>query len=356
MMGQPAPRVFGKPARARRRFVGPRIGFVAFMALAGAGLLWTLQGPRFSGESRLRISPALLNLGRGERRSPSSSDAAPLDNRDFSGAKDDENTPDDMVLISGGRFWMGASLGADDEWPRHETELDRFWIDVHEVTRSEYSRFVAATGYATTAERAGYSWVFDGAARHWRPTRGASWRMPNGHDTAALDEPVTQVSWSDAQAFAKWRGKRLPTEAEWECAAAGGLADADYPWGRDLRTEGRYEANYWQGWFPDRDLGSDGFTGVAPVRWFRANRFGLHDMAGNVWEWCADWHASDYYQYAPTRNPRGPAQGEARSSTRRILAERRRTRAAGSRCMRDHLAPGVAREDIGFRCARDAQP
>jgi formylglycine-generating enzyme len=340
--------------RRAKRGLWLRRGFVGVFALSGAGLLWVIQGPRFSGEPRSRLSPASLGIALYQSDSPPNG-AADLGASDGK-AVGDSTAPSDMMLIAGGQFWMGSSLGAVDEQPRHETRLERFWIDIHEVTKGQYAKFIQATGYVTTAERVGYSWIFDRQGKHWRPEPAASWRMPDGHDVAAADMPVTQVSWSDVDAYARWAGKRLPTEAEWEYAAAGGLIDADYPWGRDLRTQGRYEANYWQGWFPDQDLGSDGFVGTAPVRSYRANRYGLYDMAGNVWEWCGDWHAADYYQYTPTSSPRGPATGEARVLRGGSWLSAENSSRGLKVYAREHLAPSLAREDIGFRCARDAAP
>jgi formylglycine-generating enzyme required for sulfatase activity len=261
-----------------------------------------------------------------------------------------------MARIPAGDYWIGSASGAEDEQPRHAVRLEAFWIDVHEVTSVEFAAFVAATGYLTVAQRAGHAWVFDRERKAWRLGKNASWRLPDGREPAAPNEPVTQVCWSDAVAFARWAGKRLPSEAEWEAAAAGGLFDAAYPWGRELRPQGRYEANYWQGWFPDEDLGKDGFRGVAPIRSFRPNRYGLYDMAGNVAEWCADWHSEDYYQSGQMANPVGPAEGDAKvlRGGSWISAENA-FRSLLCIYARQHLPPTVAREDVGFRCARDAE-
>jgi len=259
-----------------------------------------------------------------------------------------------MALVPAGKYWIGSPRGAEDEQPRHAAQLDAFWIDLHEVTMAEFAAFVRATDYITIAQRVGYSWVYDAERKCWRPGQNACWRLPDGRQPAAPNEPVTQVAWSDAEAYARWAGKRLPSEAEWEAAAAGGLNDAIYPWGRELRPQGRYEANYWQGWFPDQDLGRDGYRGVAPVRSYRANRYGLYDMAGNVAEWCADWHSADYYQSAPSVRPPGPAQGEAKVVRGGSwLSAENVHRSLMCIYAREHLPPPVARQDLGFRCVRD---
>ena len=209
---------------------------------------------------------------------------------------------------------MGTTDGPAHETPVHDVELAAFFIDRTEVTVEAFARFVEATGYRTEAERFGWSGVFDPATREWGPVNGATWRQPDGPAAppARGDEPVTQVSWNDAEAFARWAGKRLPTEAEWEYAARGGLDQAPYTWGQDLRPRGRPVANWWQGPFPAQDTGEDGFRGRAPVGHFAANGFGLVDVTGNVWEWCADWFDESYYTASPRRAPSGPAAGTER--------------------------------------------
>jgi sulfatase modifying factor 1 len=250
-------------------------------------------------------------------------------------------TPEGMSWIPGGEFSMGT-IEADDSLcaapgltldarPVHRVYVDGFWMDQAEVTNEQFEKFVRATGYVTVAERTakpgvagtGGAVVFtpaDGpvaphdSARCWRFIKGASWRHPAGL-SSTLDGkktfPVVDVAYEDAAAYAKWAGKRLPTEAEWECAARGGAAGRLYVWGDELNPGGRWLANLYQGDFPARDTGEDGFAGMAPVRQFPPNAYGLYDMAGNAWEWCADWYRANYYDDLVragrvAHNPRGP--------------------------------------------------
>jgi formylglycine-generating enzyme required for sulfatase activity len=239
----------------------------------------------------------------------------------------------DMVWIPSGTFWMGSDEGQTDERPVHEVTVDGFWIDKTEVTNEQFEKFVRATGYVTLAERkpdpkdfpgvplenlvAG-SVVFspppgevplDNHYAWWSYVRGANWRHPEGPDSTIQGRekhPVVHVSWDDAMAYAKWAGKRLPTEAEWEFAARGGLARQPYVWGKEQVPGGKWQANIWQGRFPNENTMADGFKGAAPVASFPPNGYGLYDMAGNVWEWCADWYLPDYYAHSPKENPPGP--------------------------------------------------
>jgi len=260
-----------------------------------------------------------------------------------------------MVRIPEGTFRMGNSLSAyADQHPAHDVFVGSFWMDEHEVTNRQFAQFVAQTDYQTTAERRGWSLVFDRKTGEWAKTQGADWRHPGGPETSLVgrDElPVVHVSWYDARAYARWAGKRLPTEAQWEYASRAGLRDADFPWGHRELIDGRYQANCSQGWFPE-DLAADGFATLAPVKSYRPNRFGLYDTAGNVWEWCEDWYAEDYYRSSPRENPAGPARGRMR--VRRggswVCAA-----GDGSGCKvstRSKCDPDVCYQDVGFRCVR----
>ncbi|TCC28772.1 formylglycine-generating enzyme family protein [Kribbella sindirgiensis] len=242
----------------------------------------------------------------------------------------------EQIMLSGGSFAMGNSNGdenaADGETPVHQVELAPFSIDATSVTNADFARFADATGYRTEAETFGYSAVFHLALAAepdevmgpasgtpwWVGVRHADWRHPGGSrsDLDGLDDhPVVHVSWHDAVAYSKWAGRRLPTEAEWEFAARGGLEDARYPWGDDLiddPTDGRWRCNIWQGEFPRTNTEEDGYLTTAPVRTFQPNGYGLWQMVGNVWEWCADWFGPRYYKFSPAENPPGPSLGAAR--------------------------------------------
>jgi sulfatase modifying factor 1 len=243
-----------------------------------------------------------------------------------------------MVALPGGEFPIGGNdpdaFPADGEGPVRTVRLSPYFIDATTVTNRQFAAFVKATGYQTDAERFGWSYVFyaligpaakpavkDGVvpdAPWWLPVQEATWRSPEGpgSDVATRPNyPVVHVSWHDAAAYAAWAGKRLPTEAEWEHAARGGLEHARFPWGDDLTPRGGHRCNIWQGDFPYHNTAEDGYLGPAPVKAFRANGYGLYNTSGNVWEWCADrwsmdWHAADRPE---TRiDPQGPPDGEAR--------------------------------------------
>lgn len=313
------------------------------------------QAPRISGGNRQELQPVATS----QQKSPSQKTANP-----FESAEEDKQAeflqtvalnvppeqppPEGMVWVPGGEFSMGSldpreSIcgGPDamqDARPIHRVFVDGFWMDATEVTNREFKRFVDATGYITVAERppspeevpgvpadqlvAG-SVVFTPTSepvslteylRWWRFEPGTNWKHPEGSQSDLKgrdDYPVVHVAYPDVEAFCKWAGKRLPSEAEWEFAARGGVAGELYPWGNDLRPGDKWMANIWQGTFPVKDEHADGAAGIAPVKQYPPNQYGLYDMAGNVWEWCADLYRPDYYrmladQGGVARNPTGP--------------------------------------------------
>jgi sulfatase modifying factor 1 len=212
-----------------------------------------------------------------------------------------------LLVLPGGTFTMGSTeqrYPADGEGPPRPVRVDGFRISAHAVSNADFTAFVAATGYLTTAEREGWSFVFAGllprhfpptravaAAPWWRQVPGATWRRPEGAGSALdgrEDHPVVHVSWLDARSYCRWAGGRLPDEAEWEYAARGGLDGARFPWGDELTPGGEHRMNVFQGRFPEHDTGEDGFIGTAPVDAFPPNGYGMYNATGNVWEWCAD--------------------------------------------------------------------
>ncbi len=236
--------------------------------------------------------------------------------------------PDAMVWLPGGKFIMGSDRHYPEEAPAQLESVGGFWIDRYPVTNSQFQAFVAATGHWTLAERPADASAYPGAEaamlapasivftppshpvdlsdpyRWWSYVPGADWQHPGGPCTSLrerLDHPVTHVAWPDALAYANWAGKQMPTEAEWEYAARGGLTGAEFAWGDEISPGGRYLANTWQGEFPYQNLQLDGYAGTSPVGAFPANGYGLHDMIGNVWEWTSDWYADRHF--AATNTP-----------------------------------------------------
>jgi len=239
----------------------------------------------------------------------------------------------EQAAVPAGRFLMGDSSGdrnpQDGELPLHEVKLDAFRIDATSVTNASFARFVAETGYRTEAEEFGFSAVFHLAVSApqedltgrapgspwWIGVRGADWQHPGGAGSTIVgmeDHPVVHVSWNDAQAYCRWAGRRLPTEAEWEYAARGGLEGKKFPWGDEEVDEGGWRANIWQGSFPTHNSLEDGYLTTAPTRSFEPNGYGLWQPVGNVWEWCEDWFSPDYYRHSPITRPAGPERGQAR--------------------------------------------
>ncbi|WP_312790761.1 formylglycine-generating enzyme family protein [Sphingobacterium sp.] len=239
-----------------------------------------------------------------------------------------------MILVKGGQFLMGSS-NFEDSKPLHQVELTSFYMDEHEVTNAQFAQFVKETGYVTVAERELDPKDFPGVdpkmlvpgsavfskpnelnslnnyLMWWEYVPGANWQHPEGPNSSIKDKmnyPVVQVAYEDAAAYAKWAGKRLPTEAEWEYAARARKDANDdlYYWGKELKPNGQWAANIYQGKFPVQDSKEDGFEGTAPVKSFQANALGLYDMEGNVWEWCADLYRPDYYEHSTAANPKGP--------------------------------------------------
>jgi formylglycine-generating enzyme required for sulfatase activity len=315
--------------------------------------------------------------------------------------------PEGMAWIPGGEFSMGCvdprrlPFGGNDPMvdarPVHRVRVDGFWIDTHEVTNARFAAFVKETGYVTVAERPPRPEDFPGAPpenlvagsivfaapegpvplrdgsgqahlRWWSYVPGACWRHPTGPGSSIEghdDDPVVHVAYEDAEAFARWAGKRLPTEAEWEFAARGGLTGATYPWGDEFRPGGRWMANTWQGRFPLENTAADGFAGIAPVGRYPANGYGLFDMSGNVWEGCSDWYRPDTYareaRNGLAANPRGPAD----SFDPQEPGQAKRVQRGGSFLCTDQYCSryivgtrgkgeiSSSTNHIGFRCVQD---
>jgi formylglycine-generating enzyme len=279
-----------------------------------------------------------------------------------------------MVLLDAAEFLMGSvdrcSYPADGEGPVRRVRLTPFWIDSVPVTNRQFARFVAETDYVTECERIGWSFVFAGLlpddvrskrgvgrAPWWRQIEGASWRHPEGpgSNLAGRDEhPVVHVTWNDADAYASATGRRLPTEAEWEYAARGGLEGMPYPWGDELEPGGGHRMNVWQGDFPRENTCADGYFATSPVDAFPANAYGLHDMTGNTWEWCADWFSRDFQLRDRRLNPAGPLAGTHKSvrggSYLSHVSHSRRYRVSA----RNARLPDWSSGNLGFRCAARA--
>jgi sulfatase modifying factor 1 len=315
------------------------------------------------------------------------------------------NTPDGMAWIPGGEFSMGVQNAPDmnevgmqattDSRPVHRVYVDGFWMDKTDVTNEEFAKFAKATGYVTVAERTPRAEDFPGAPpenlvagsvvfsppghavslkdhfQWWSYVKGASWRHPLGALSDIKEKgkyPVVHIAHEDALAYAKWAGKRLPTEAEWEFAARGGLSGKPFVWGDQFRPNGKWMANTYQGKFPVKgmDKGEDGFVGIAPVAHYPPNGYGLYDMAGNVWQWTSDWYRPDYYARLAAvggvaRNPQGPDSPFDPSEP----TEKKKVHRGGSFLCTDQYCSryivgtrgkgevSTATNHLGFRCVKD---
>jgi formylglycine-generating enzyme required for sulfatase activity len=280
-----------------------------------------------------------------------------------------------LIVLPGGEFLMGSDADegepGDGEGPARQVRLEPFRIARTAVTNRQFAAFVQATGHVSYAEEVGASFVFAGLlpddfpptrglvdAPWWREVPQACWLRPEGPGSSwrgRKDHPVVHVSWHDALAFCNWAGLRLPTEAQWEYAARGGLVGQRYPWGDELTPGGEHRCNVWQGRFPSRNECHDGHAGTAPADAFPANGFGLHNACGNTWEWCADWFSATH-PAAPRHDPVGPAQG-----TRRVIRGGSYL-CHESYCFRFRVAarsanlPEATAGHMGFRCAADPLP
>jgi formylglycine-generating enzyme len=316
-----------------------------------------------------------------------------------------QEPPDGMIWIAGGEFSMGAPdppdmnpvgmQATEDSRPIHRVYVDGFWMDQTDVTNKQFAKFVRATGYVTVAERKPRAEDFPAAPpenlvagsvvfappdhpvplndhfQWWAYVKGANWRHPLGprSDLKGKENyPVVHVAYEDAMAYAKWAGKRLPTEAEWEFAARGGLAGKPFVWGDEFRPKGKWMANTFQGHFPNIDSGDDGYVGIAPIAQFPANPYGLYDMAGNVWQWTSDWYRPDYYRQLASagdvaRNPQGPESSYDPSEP----GQAKKVHRGGSFLCTDQYCSryivgtrgkgevSTGTNHLGFRCVRDAQ-
>ncbi len=293
-----------------------------------------------------------------------------------------------MVKILGGKFEMGSN-DFNDAKPIHTVSVNSFWMDEHEVTNAQFAQFVKETGYRTVAERPLDPRDFPGVdpemlkpgsavfampdrvdglenpLQWWNYVVGASWKSPEGPNSSIQQKenrPVVHIAYQDAEAYAQWAGKRLPTEAEWEYAAKTNQHNKEiYYWGEEKTENGKWPANIFQGNFPVKDTGEDGFIGLAPVKSYPANAWGLYDMEGNVWEWCADYYRPDYYQSSSVDNPKGPIDSydpQEPGAVKRVqrggsflcndmYCERYK---AGSRGKGEVNSPT---SNVGFRCVKD---
>lgn len=299
----------------------------------------------------------------------------PLTKSNHKEVSKNEISTDGMVFLPGGDFLMGTNstegFASDGESPAKNITINPFYMDKYAVTNEQFAEFVEATDYKTEAEQFGWSFVFysfisEVTARKvqqtvpgtpwWAVVEGAYWKHPEGPDSSIqdrLNHPVVHISWNDALAYCNWAGKRLPTEAEWEYAARGGLEQKKYVWGDTLTPNGQHQCNIWQGSFPVSNTAEDGYVGTAPVDAYESNHYGLYNMAGNVWEWCSDWFTRNNEDKGGTVNPKGPEIGEAKSMRggsylcHRSYCNRYRVAARSSN------TPDSSTGNLGFRCVAD---
>lgn len=324
-------------------------------------------------------------------------------NNDLSKIIPANDSTEGMILIPAGSFMMGAGdkEGRSDEYPQHKVTVDSFLIDATEVTNAEFTKFIYATGYTTTAEKKpdwnelkrqlapgtpkpdesllipaslvftppGHPVPLNDVSQWWEWRQGASWKHPQGPESDIVGKdnyPVVQISWYDAMAYCKWAKKRLPTEAEWEWAARGGLINKKYPWGDETIETGRVKANTWQGNFPDNNTKVDHYYLSSPVKTYAPNHYGLYDMAGNVWEWCSDWYREDYYDQLKKLESHDPAGPTAGFDPMQPLIPKKVMRGGSFLCnpsyckgyrvtARMKTSPDTGLEHTGFRCVKNPQ-
>ncbi|WP_223635498.1 formylglycine-generating enzyme family protein [Planococcus sp. 4-30] len=311
----------------------------------------------------------------GKRTAVSVASSQKSTNGEINSLRREDESKENMVYIPGGHFLMGTEdkdgFPADGEGPVHKVSVKPFYMDKYAVSNQDFRTFVEETGYATEAEEYGWSFVFhlfltEAAMKKatqkvqqtpwWIVVEGASWKCPEGPGTSIddrLDHPVIHISWNDAKAYCKWANKRLPSEAEWEFAARGGMEQKKYAWGDELTPEGRHHCNIWQGDFPKSNTEEDGYAGTAPVASYYPNGYGLFNMSGNVWEWCSDWFVKNVNKRGGRYNPTGPDRG-----TEKVMRGGSYL-CHESYCNRYRVAartsntPDSSTGNIGFRCVTE---
>jgi formylglycine-generating enzyme len=376
----------------RRTAVGFGLVLVSasVIAIGAVAVVKHFYSPSGTAESRDKSPP----VGEGKSAARQSIGNAP--------ARQNASAPEKMVWIPGGEFTMGSDENEPAEAPAHRVRVDGFWMDETEVTNAQFTKFVEATGYVTTAERkpdweeikkqvppgtpmppdeqlVPASMVFtppqsavklENFSAWWSWVPGANWGHPNGPQSdlsGKLNHPVVHVSWDDAVAYCQWAGKRLPTEAEWEFAARGGLEEKPFIWGDEPPSDSHPQANIWQGHFPNLNTRADGYVLTAPVKSYKPNGYGLYDMAGNVWEWCSDWYRLDAYLLVEAPlvdgvllNPQGPTKSFDPGEP---LAPKRVHRGGSFLCSDSYCSsyrpsarrgttPDSSMSHLGFRCVK----